>query len=323
MDELESERDVAIETIADLGMQPIHFKAHAGSEDPLTESLKLVQESDIVIVMLWKRYSKVVYMEYNCAISQNKPILVLEKELNGKEQRKKRLSHLLDQIKNRHTYKEFRKPSQLRDNIINGLQQVIHNIFSGTIIKLPNEEIYTQIRTILHDAKKICILSRTPNLLFGARDYLSENKSPEEKQGHKTTLNQWKAAIKGEKEFTLIISSHSVVKEIESSPNSIKLASIVLKNFKKLKETKKSRVACTSISSDSPQYLTFIIADDTVVIWIKSHTTHHCIKSKNKDIAYAFRQMADECIRIDNKNNYKDTLVGKIKDIIKDGKNRD
>jgi len=320
MDELEAERDIAIETITNLGMGPKTFEDHAGVEDPFTESLKLVQDSDIVIVMLWKRYSKVVEEEYKYAISQNKPVLVIEKELNVKEEREEAIANLLNQIKNRHTYKKFRKPRELRETLIKVLQQVLFNAFSNTIIKLSKDEIYTQIRNTLDSAKDICMLSRTPILLFGPRPYLSEYKLPDEKHGYEITSKLWKAATKGERKYTLIISSHSVVKEIEKGPHSIKLAKVVLKNLEDLckEETETSIIACTSIHSDSPPYLTFVIADNTVIIWIKSLETNHGIKSKNDYLAFAFRHTADEYIKIDNENNYKDVLVRKLRDIIKE-----
>lgn len=319
MDELECERDVAIDTITNLGMVPMYFETHAGVNDPLTESLRLVQKSNITLVILWKRYSRVVEEEYKCALSLNEEILVIEKELKDEEQREDQLSTFLNQIKDSHTYKKFRTPSQLREKIINGIQQVLFDRFVNTIVKLPDDDLYIQIRTILNKSENVCMLSRTPILLFGPRIYLSENKLPDEKRGYKITSSLLNAAIEGKRKFTLIVSSHSVIKEIENHPNSKELARFVLKKSESLckKQTETFRIVCTPVYSYPPQYLTFIVADNTVVIWIKSPSTNHCIVSKNANLAFAFRNMADEYIRMDGEEDYKSLLKAKLGEIIR------
>jgi len=314
MNELEPERDVAIDTITNLGMKPTYFETHAGVKSPLTDSLRLVQQSDITLVILWKQYSRVVEEEYKYAELLNKPVIVLEKELKGGEQRESQLNAFLNRIKDRHVYKKFRTPSQLREKIIIAIQQVIYDAFRS-IIKLPNEDIYSQIRNVLKNAKNVCILSRTPILLFGHRLYLSKNKLPEEKEGYLITSQLLEDAVEGDREFTLIVSSYSVIEEIRNYPNSKALAKFVLNNFEDLckKQTETFKVACTSFSPLPHKYLTFIVADNTVIIWIKSSSTNHCIISENTDLAFAFRYLANEYVMMDDKIDYKTKLMKVIR----------
>lgn len=319
MEELENEREIAIETIEFLSMKPVYFEKHAGVLNPLSESLKMVERSDIVIVIVWRKYSEIVRKEYKKALTLNKPILFIEKLLKEGENRDESLINFIKSIGKRHTYKTFRNLSKLKDQIKKSVQQVIYEIFINTIKKLPNDEIYIRIKEALQRAEELHIFSRTPILLFGPRDYLTESKLPDEKIGYDISLKLVKLAKKGKKKFYLIIYSNSVIEEINKCSNKKRLATIVLENLKKLysEQTDTFKIACTPPHADVPPYLTYLVADDIVIIWIKTPYTNHCILTENSEIAFSFKHLSSEYFIKDKKNEYKKSLIQLLENMVK------
>jgi len=309
MEELECEREIAVETVKSLGLEPIYFEGHAGVCDPLTESLRLVDRADIVIVIIWKRYSKFVEEEYKHAFSSGKPIIILEKTINEKEKKDHELKIFIDKIKNKHTYKSFRKLSDLRLWIIYSIQEIFYKSLHF-IRRFPEDEVRSIIRGKLSHAKEIYALSRTPILLFGPRPYLSDSKLREEEEGYKLMLNLRDSAIKGERKFILIVLSHLVIKELESQDKNNVLVKKVLENLRNLKKSKSSKfkLVCTSLQYDLPPVLTYIVTDDTAMLWNKTHGTNYCILIENKDVATSIKSLLENY----QEKDYTQELINKL-----------
>ncbi len=194
--ELDAEREITCETIEAIGMRPLVFEKNAGVLNPLYESLNLVEKSNIVCLILWKKFSEVVVKEYEKAVRLGIPIIILDKKLERDESRDDELTKFSKQIQC--TYKHFRRLSELRSELVNRLQHVIAEVFINTIRRLPHEGFDTRIKQSLKTAKKVYILSRTPILLFGPRPYLSENKHPDEAEGYELTKQLMEDAISGD-----------------------------------------------------------------------------------------------------------------------------
>lgn len=315
MKELASEREIIEETINSLGMKPIWFESDAGVRNPLAESLGMVADSDIVLVTIWKKYSEVTNKEHEKAKELNKPIFIMVKTLADDERRDNKLKTFIDRVKDRHTYKSFRKLSELKEITIIGIQQIIYDIFLSTIKNLPNKDVQTRINEILQSAKELYIFSRTPILLFGPREYLTNNKIPYEAQGYKITKKLVNYAKHGIEKFHLIVSSASVIEEIKKCSDKKKLAMIVLKNLNKYlqKQTNNFKIVCTPVSVDIYSYLTYVIADDIVIIWVKTPHTNHCILTNNSELAYTFKYLSDMYLT----QNYMPDLIAEIDKIAK------
>ena len=146
------------------------------------------------------------------------------------------------------------------------------------------------------------MLSRPPILLFGPRSYLSENVLADERTGHRITSELVAAAVSGQKKFTLIVSTPSVLAETKGHSHPSELAKHVLKNLDALvaRQDESFRLRCTPGFPLPVQFLTYIVADDKVIIWIKSPNTNHCIVSNNRGLAFAFRHMTEEYVQWDD-----------------------
>lgn len=319
MDELETERYITIEILSNLGFKPICFEEDSGIADPGEESVKLMSTANILVLILWKRFSNIVKKEYEAAVIQDKPIIILEKELRNMEMRDTELIQFLSEISKKHTFKKFRLPNSLTKVIKSGIQNVFDECLK-TIIKLPNDEIYQKIQWFLNSAQEVCCVSRTPILIFGPRDYLTKNKVPNELIGYKITNELKEAAIRGERKYSLIISSHLIINEIKNNNNSKDLSKIVLTNLISLLNARNNtfKIVATSSNSEIFQYLTFIIADNNLILWIKSPLTNHCIISTKQELILAFQLLADQIIKKDNGTKDLEELIDEIKKLIKD-----
>lgn len=319
MRELEAERETVFNTIESMGMCPLWFEGDAGVLGPVVESLRLVEASDIMCLILWQAYSDVVFKEYEKAVSLGRPIVVLDKTLKDGESRAKKLAKFREKVKNQHVYKRFRRLSELRCELVKGLQQVIVEIFISTVRRLPHDGIDTRIKQSLKTAKKVYILSRTPILLFGPRPYLSnDNKLQDEVEGYNLTKKLAKEAISGHKELRLVVSSCAVLDEIHKQENAIvaKLSKHVYKNLlhykDKAKNARKFKLACTAISAVPPPRLTYIVADDEVIIWVKTPSINYCVTTKNRDLAFSFKFMFEEYFKLDRQKGFLQLLAQKL-----------
>lgn len=101
-------------------------KGDLGSDDSTRlHSLKIVGESNIIIIILGKKFSEIVVDEYNEAKENDIPILVFVK---NRLEMEKNLQIFFENIKNERTYRRFESLDELKE------------IMSKTIINLISEK---------------------------------------------------------------------------------------------------------------------------------------------------------------------------------------
>lgn len=205
--ELEYEREKAIEVITNLNAEPILFELFPSlSESPEQTYIQEVRNCDIFIIILWKTLGKGVLEEYKTAVDENKPILLflkyleqdekMEKELElflriingGKIDEKefenidKNIASLLREIYTRSaykitTYKRYRKLSQFSEELKRAILNELAKMYESPVTTTIPKEMYKLGIDIINTSKnRLCILQRTPSLLFGARPYDSPYK---------------------------------------------------------------------------------------------------------------------------------------------------
>ncbi len=256
----------------------------------------------MTVLLVWREVTSVVKREYECARSLDQPVLILEKQLRPDETRDEALKAFLTELKLAHTYKKFRHPTELRTTMVEGIQQIVADIAASNPVSLPNDDVRVQIQTALEKARDVCMLVRSPILIFGPRSYLSANVLPEEQEGLRITTKLVDEAVSGRKRFTLIASTPSVIAETRGYSQPSNLAKRVLKNLDTLmaRQNESFRVRCTPSVGLPFQFLTYVVADEKVIIWIKSPRTNHCIRSTNSGLVFAFRHITEEYVQSDD-----------------------
>jgi len=125
MTELEYDRQIAEQALKEMNVNPILFEVFpAMSYSPNESCREEVRDCDIFLMLLWKSFRTKVKEEYNEAVKQNKPILILVKSLIRNEKRKDDLENFLKELESpaspqkhsmlRLTYKPYRKVNELR-----------------------------------------------------------------------------------------------------------------------------------------------------------------------------------------------------------------
>ena len=132
--ELTIERKAAIEAINSLGLVFVSSENRTASDKPISDKYTSeLLNSNIYVGIFGNIDSIPSREEFNIAKTNGIPTLVFEKRFNSNEVREKSLQVFLTSIKNRFytgvTVSEFSDVFDLRDKIINSLQQLLFDKF--------------------------------------------------------------------------------------------------------------------------------------------------------------------------------------------------
>lgn len=131
--ELATERKAAIEAINSVGLISMSSENRTASDKPISdEYTSEILNSNIYVGIFGSMDSIPSRDEFNIAKTNGIPTLVFEKRLNSNEIREKGLQDFLTSIKDPHTgvtVSQFSDAFDLRDGIINSLQQLLFDKF--------------------------------------------------------------------------------------------------------------------------------------------------------------------------------------------------
>jgi vacuolar-type H+-ATPase subunit F/Vma7 len=257
--ELESEREIAQETIAQLNLEPVMFESLPAMDKPLESAyLDEIRNSHIFVLILWKDLTDAVEREYNAAVENGVPVLLLVKVPTHRETRSPRLESLIDRTVEcdlvRKTQcvpfrKKFRTLSQLRYELKEGVMKLVSDRFTEPVLTTTNIDVIskTNQNLILNARRRLLFVSKTPIILFGPRPYNSEHKNYVEGNFYQA-LTSWIDEIKNDKnrKMLYLYSSEDTYNEMKEN----KLESCVeqnLEKYKKIEDETNGRFEISSI----------------------------------------------------------------------------
>lgn len=251
--ELEYDRQIAEQSLKDMNVNPILFELFpAMSYSPNESCREEVRDCDIFLMLLWKSLRPNVKEEYNEAVKQNKPILILVKSLIRNEKREDDLKNFLKELESssgppqsstlRMTYKNYRKVAELRAAVQDSIAAETAKLFKQPIYTMARDEMYKLgIYIIRYAQRRLYLFQRTPSLIIGARPYLVEDskKYAYEKE-FEDVLETWiNYNYKlDEKEFLYLFSAEATKEEIkkEQLAKEPKCLAYIKENIQRLKE---------------------------------------------------------------------------------------
>jgi len=307
MFELEYEREITHQALKDLSIQPVLFEIFPSlSESPREAYLEGVRECDIFILILWKSFSSAVFEEYCEAVKRSKPILIFLKNLNATERRDEKLENFFDNFLKgekslylKHTvFKTFRGISQLRNAIRGSVINEISKFYRDPVHTLSREEMYELGTAIINYAQnRLYIYQRTPILLLGARNYLSDEKGRYAYEVELLeTLERWIESNYeyNDKEMMYLFSTSSTKKELESCSlinNNKYVEKLIerIEHYKHIEEITGYRFKFLPL--DIPVSGPMIVGDNRYAIWILGGEDAVSISQENEKISHILIRM--------------------------------
>ncbi|MCW4029735.1 MAG: DUF4062 domain-containing protein [Candidatus Bathyarchaeota archaeon] len=187
--ELENEREMALETINQLNMEPVMFEQLPAMDKNLESAyLDEIKNSNIFVAILWKDLTEAVEKEFNTAIELGVPVLLLVKTITYREARTQKLESFLSgntqiELNQGIQYVPFRKKFRTLRELERELKEGLMNLVSSRFIEpaLTSTSIETTWKTainVIKNAKRrLLIVVKTPQMLLGLRPYGSEQKN--------------------------------------------------------------------------------------------------------------------------------------------------
>jgi hypothetical protein len=182
--ELESEREIAQKTLAQLNLEPVMFEILPAMDKTLENAyLDAIKNAHIFILILWKDLTEAVEKEYSIASEHGIPILMLVKSPTFREARTQRLENLINIAANQNQTvpfrKNFRTLSQLEHEIKEGVMKLISDRFTEPVLTTTSVDLIldTNLTMVQNARKRLLIVAKTPILLLGPRPYSSVHKN--------------------------------------------------------------------------------------------------------------------------------------------------
>ena len=299
MAELEYDRQIAEQELKNMNVNPVVFEVFpALSSSPCKACREEVDSCDIFLMILWKVDSPAVWEEYDEALRQNMPILVLVKSLVGDEERKRSLRKRLVAFSSdssahssaRLTYKTYRKIDELREVVRESVAAEIARIYEDPVYTDARNKMYELGTSIIRDAeRRLYLFQRTPSLILSSRDYLADDST---KWGYErefeNTLWAWvNMHERVDREFLYLFSTEATRREIEDVPPESKgeyVADVRSRVTKLMKIEEKSghrfRIAMVDVPICGP----LIVGDNRYAIWVLGSDQAVSISQYNKKI---------------------------------------
>ncbi len=187
--ELESEREIAQETIAQLNLEPVMFESLPAMDKTLENAyVDAIKEAHIFVLILWKDLTEAVEREYNVANEYGIPILMIVKIPTFREARTQRLENLINIAANQNLQsnnhivpfrKNFRTLSQLENVLKEGVMKLVSDRFTEPVLTTTNVDLIleTNLNMVQNARRRLLVVAKTPILLFGPRPYNSPHKN--------------------------------------------------------------------------------------------------------------------------------------------------
>ena len=243
--ELESEREIAQKTLAQLNLEPVMFEILPAMDKTLENAyVDAIKDAHIFILILWKDLTEAVEREYNTATEHGIPILMLVKIPTFREARTQRLENLINiaanqNLKNNNQTvpfrKNFRTLSQLEHEIKEGVMKLISDRFTEPVLTTTNVDLIleTNLNMVQNAKRRLLVVAKTPILLFGPRPYCSVHKNfVKDKFYH--ALTTWIETMKNDENKKMLY-----LYSVEDTYNEMKenqLEQIVKTNIEKYKK---------------------------------------------------------------------------------------
>jgi len=309
--ELESEREVAKETLLSLGFKEIILweDLPAQSRPPREVYLGEVDHSKIFISILWQEYSSEVIREIERAKKRKIPILVFIKKIQEDwgEKRDPKLQKFIDSLTHPSSWcswKSFRKLSKFRLALTEAVMSSLFERLETPFLTHSRKDIYEYVERIVSSARKrVILLARSLILILGPRPYLSDTPIDYEKSTYECLLNLFQKAKGGHIKFSSGYLIPTTKAELITYPA---LKDFVKKQLSKLfdnsfKKNPKSRFSLATPSPERSLLFTFIIGDDQFAIWFKDPSNPEldiCISSKNRMVADTLVHIFEENCKV-------------------------
>jgi vacuolar-type H+-ATPase subunit F/Vma7 len=288
--ELESEREIAQKTIAQLSLEPVMFETIHAMDQPLDVAyLNEIRNSHIFVLILWKDLTEPVEREFRTAIEGGLSILIFVKIPTHREARTPRLQALIDAAVERSTIaqvvpfrKNFRSLSQLENELRDSLMKLISDRYTEPVLSTTNVVTICEINQtmIKNSRRRVLQVSKTPMLLLGIKPYDSGHKNLVSSGIHQSLLS-WIDSIKLDenKKMLYLYSIEDTYREMKEN----KLEQTVRANlvkFKTVEEETNGRFQLRSIQEFPGRIL---VCDDSFGI---------CFRSPKDKVFYIHRQDA-------------------------------
>ena len=299
MTELEYDRQIAQQELKNMSVNPVVFEVFpALSSSPGKACREEVGSCDIFLMILWKVYSPAVWEEYDEALRQNMPILVLVKLLVAKEEHEPALRDQLVAFSSdspahssaRLTYKTYRKIDELREAVRGSVAAEIARIYEDPVYTAARNKMYELGTSIIRDAeRRLYLYQRTPSLILSSRDYLAEDST---KYGYErefeNTLWAWvNMHERVDREFLYLFSTEATRREIADVPPDSKEAYVAgvrerVEELMSIEATSGHRFRIAMV--DVPICGPLIVGDNRYAIWVIGSDQAVSISQYNKKI---------------------------------------
>ena len=256
--ELESEREIARETIYQLNMEPVMFESLPAMDKTLDLAyIDEVRKSHIFVLILWKDLTDAVESEYMAAIDSGIPMLLLVKNPTFRETRTSRLDKFLAgpaeqnlPVKTQYSpfRKKFRTLNELSRELKEGLMNLVSDRFTEPALTTTSVEVTARktLQMVENARRRLLFVSKTPIILFGPRPYLSNHKNFLEESFHKAVTSWIEAMKKDESRRMIFLYS---VKDTYEEMKKNNLEQIVKENLGKFKEIEEATQGRFELSS--------------------------------------------------------------------------
>ena len=293
--ELEHEREIAAKTVEGLAMQPVRFEKELVPQGVLPQEAFLsgVDESDIVVLILWRQFSDAVLWEFRQAKRAEKEILCLVKTPEDSETTDSGLQNLMREIKDgAYSIARFRTLSQLEDLVRQGIALALARRMRSPFQAMGKEQLIKRGTGLIERARtRIVLVARTPIPLVGTRPY-DESRSPVSfEQDH---LRAFENVIEGassgsSRSFRCVGSIGAIASDAKSGSRQFRAR--IVKRLEYLYEKADaagSRCEIRWVPKENLRPMTYLVADDYFLIWLKDATREDIsISDKNDRIAGA------------------------------------
>lgn len=294
-EELACERDFAARAIEEIFLEPEVTVVPIRSEEFLAtyrskEYIRQLEESDIVVVILWKNISKYVKEEIEEARRLGKHLLVFVKD-SGKERRSKELIKLIEKLKPYIRYARFKQMREFERIVRESVQnEITRLLFSAPKPFDTVKNIYeyaTEIISRTH--RELYTVERTPLLLLGLHKNI-----PEQERFYKVLKNWVDNHVLSRGSKGRFYSLYSVeqmkekIDEMKKKRQSGLLDNVKsgLQNFWELQKHTKGRFKIHSVRGwVNP----FIIGDNEFGLWFMVGKAQLGISLENKEICEKYK----------------------------------
>lgn len=277
--ELESEREIALETINQLNMEPVMFEQLPAMDKNLENAyLDEIKNSNIFVAILWKDLTEAVEKEFNTAIELGVPVLLLVKMITYREARTQKLERFLSgntqtELNQGFQYvpfrKKFRTLRELERELKEGLMNLVSSRFTEPALTSTSIETTWKIAiNVTKNAKRrLLIVVKTPQILLGLRPYGSEQKNYLEEAFFKAVEAWIDLLKKDEHRRFLYLYSLEHAKEEISRHNLQNVFEENLEKYKKIENETKGRFEIGSMQEFPGQIL---VGDNTFGIQFRA-----------------------------------------------------